>query len=103
MRVGKQNRPVTLSQKAQAEGDPTYEALSPSNWWCQIQPVAPQGDGRTTMHLVTMRFHPQVTVDTCISFADLVLLRTRTLFVTGVQNVGDANTEMKLLCEEIAP
>lgn len=106
MRVGKHNRFVALSQKQQQSGgtDGAYTPLSPGHWWCSIQPAAGSGgDGRSILSAVTMRFHPQVTVDTQLTYSDPVLLRDRYLLVLSVQNVGDGNTEMRLVCEEVTP
>ncbi len=107
MRVGKHNRYVSLSQRFQ-ESDATsgpYPELTPPKWWCSISPAPPGGgDGRTQLHQVTMRFHPQVTVDTLITYADPLLHRDRFLLVTAPpQNVDDDNSEMRLLCEEVTP
>ena len=107
MRSGKHNRYVALSQKFQESGGTTgpYPPLDPPNWWVSIEPTAPgSGDGRTTLHVVTMRFHPQVTADTLITYSDPVLNRDRLLLVTAPpQNVRDRNVEMRLICEEITP
>lgn len=107
MRVGRHNRFVALSQKFQESGaaDGPYPALDPPNWWCSIQPAPPGGgDGRTQLHQVTMRFHPQVTTDTMLTYTDSVLGRDRFLLVTAPpQNVDDKNAEMRLLCEEVTP
>jgi len=107
MRVGRHNRYVALSQKFQESGSLTgpYPPLSPPNWWCSIQPVAPGGgDGRTTLHQVTMRFHSQVTTDTMLTYSDPVIGRDRFLLVLAPpQNVNDGNDELRMVCEEITP
>ncbi len=55
------------------------------------------------MHRVTMRFHPQVTVDTRLVYDDPALERERQLFVKGVQDLSDGNREIVLFCEEVVP
>jgi head-tail adaptor len=50
-----------------------------------------------------MRFHPEVTLDTRISYADARTNSTRLLYVRGVQHVSEAGDEMQLLAEEIQP
>ncbi len=108
MPAGRKNRLVSLARSPQTSGDSDgfFEALSPSTAWCAIQPLDPSsiGDGtRLQVHRVTMRYHPQVTVDTRLVYADPVLNRDRELFVKGVQNLGDANRELVLFCEEVVP
>lgn len=99
MRVGQHNRSVTLWRTPQASGDADgfFEALSPSSWWAQIQPLTSSDAGRSIFHQVTMRYHSQVTMDT------RVLYGARELFVRGVQNMDERNVELRLLCEEIVP
>lgn len=97
MRLGRMNRQVTLSRSPQAtdDSDGFFEALSPETVWARIQPLSPSDNGRTQQHLVTIRYHSQVTMDTRIVYG------TRELFVKGVQNVDERNAEMQLLCEEV--
>ena len=108
MRAGRMNRLVSLAQSPQTSGDTDgfFEALSPSTAWCAIEPLdaAINGDGtRIQTHRVTMRHHPQVTVDTRLVYADPLLDRDRELFVKGVQNIGDGNREIVLVCDEVIP
>lgn len=93
------NKWVTLTRAPQTSPDTNGfdEALSPAGVYASIQPLAPSGDGRTIEHLVTIRYHSQVTMDTCILFG------TRRLFVKGFQNVAEHDAEMRLLCEEVIP
>jgi hypothetical protein len=105
MRAGNCNKWVTLSRWPADDALARGAALTPPGVWVAIEPTAP-GDSitdRTTTHVVRMRFHPQVTLDTKISYVDARLGRTRSLFVRGVQDVNDAGDEMRLLCEEVAP
>ncbi len=105
MRNGACNKWVTLSRSpatdTQAKGTP----LSPDGIWAAIEPLPPgtSDTDRTLTHLVRMRFHPEVTIDTQIDYADARLGRTRSLFVRGVQSVNEAGDEIRLYCEEIAP
>lgn len=111
MRVGRHNKPVTLWRSPQTSGDSDgfLEALSPSTWWAGIEPFAPGEGGRTVQHVVTMRYHPQVSVDTVVIYLDPTrrteanLTGSRQLFVRGFQNVGEQNAEMRLLAEEVIP
>jgi len=98
MRVSPLTKLVQLSRspKYTDDSDGFFEPLSPPAMWAHIEPQGPIGDGRNVQHLVTMRFHPGVTMDTRI-----VVDRTRELFVRGVQNINDANIELRLICEEI--
>jgi head-tail adaptor len=97
MKVGRLNKWVTLAQGPQDTTDASFEALDPEGVWAGIEPLSPTGDGRTINHLVTIRYHSGVTMDT------RVLYGSRSLFVKGFQNVNEQNDEMRLLCEEIIP
>lgn len=77
--------------------------LSPSPVWASIQPATARDLERrvaSTMqasasHIVTMRYHPQVTTKTQLLFGD------RVFFVNGVQNTDERNVELVLACQEI--
>ena len=101
MRPGRMNKRITLSRAPQTtpDSDGFFEDLTPSSWWAQIEPLDPVvSDGtRTSAYRVTMRYHPQVTVDTRILFG------TREIFVKGVQNVDEKNAELRLYCESTTP
>jgi len=90
---------VTLSQAPTTsdDSDGFYSPLTPAAVWCSIEPTAPgtSDSTRTQTHFVTMRYHPQVTIDTRILFG------SRQLFVKGVQNVGARNRELRCVCEEV--
>lgn len=105
MRPGRLNKWVTLSRSPQTtpDSDGFFEDLDPAGVWASIQPLQPQGDGRSIFHYVTMRFHPQVTVDTRILHGTRADGSPRELFVRGVQNVDERNVEMRLYCEEVVP
>lgn len=89
---------VSLSRAPQTSGDSDgfFEDLSPSTVWASIEPVNPASADGTRMqgHYVTMRYHPEVTIDTRIVYG------SRELFVRGVQNVDERNRELRLYCEE---
>jgi head-tail adaptor len=104
MRAGVCNKWVTLSRCATSTSEaPHGIPLSPAGAWAAIDPSAPGADDRTITHLVRMRYHPEVTCDTRIDYADARINRTRMLFVRGVQSVNEAADEMRLLCEEVTP
>jgi head-tail adaptor len=76
--------------------DGTPVVFNPDYVWASILPAAPGAfDENKTTHIVTMRYHPQVTFNTRI------LHRDRQLFVRGIQNVEERNLELVLLCEEV--
>lgn len=104
MRAGKLNKPVTLGNKPTVtnDADGFYEALSPESVMAAIVPSG-ASDERTTTHAVTIRYHPQVSVDTRVLYFDPVKNRNRELFVRQVVNVNEQNAELRLLCEEIEP
>jgi hypothetical protein len=91
---------VTLFRSPQTSNDSDgfYEALSPPGAWASITPQLGV-DGRTQEHLIEMRFHPQVTMDTKIVYTDPDKMRE--FFVRGVQNLVFADTILRLICEEI--
>ena len=105
MRVGKYTKFVTLARAPvdTNDADGFYEPLDPAGWWCAMQPQGSLGEGRTAAFLVTGRYHPQITVDTRILYADPALERDRELFVRAVRNRDEANIEMECDCEEILP
>lgn len=101
-RAGIRNRFVSLFRGpiTTNDSDGYAEALNPAQVWVAIQPTAPGtfGDGsRIHYSLVTMDYHSQMTVDCFLTYG------TRTLLVKDVQNVDDANVEMRLICEEVTP
>lgn len=105
MRTGACNKYVALAQGPQAASGP-FAALSPANVWASIEPSAP-GDSitdRTITHLVRMRFHAQVSLQTRIAYVDARQSGspTRYLYVRGFQAVNEAGDELRLLCEEVA-
>jgi len=103
-RVGRYNKSVTLWKSTTTTNDPDgfFELLTPSTWWCAIQPMAPSPEGRGVSSLVSMRYHPQVTMDTRIVYQATGAV-AREFFVRGFQNIDEQNAEMRLLCEEVIP
>lgn len=73
------------------------EELSPSPVFANITPGGPGDalDDRSTAHLVTLRYHPEIGLDTMLTYG------TRQFFVKGLQNVDERNVELRLLVEEI--
>jgi head-tail adaptor len=105
MNVGALRHQVSLANcpTRTNDADGFYEPLTPSLVKASIVPISPGADDRTTTHLVTVRYHPQITVDTRIVFSDPVKRRDREFFVRGVQNLDERNVELRLLCEEVEP
>jgi head-tail adaptor len=100
VRAGHLDKYVTFWKAATTtpDSDGNFEPLSPSGGWAAIQPLPPGGtDGRSIAHAVTIRYHPQITLDARLLYG------TRELFVRGVQNVGEQNAELHLSCEEVVP
>lgn len=104
--VGSYNLYVTLSRAPESASDTQFfTPLNPVGAWAAIRPTL-GADGRTTEHVIEMRYHPQVSVDTRIVYEDASRpsgKTTRQFFVRGVQNMDEAGAVMRLLCEEIAP
>lgn len=101
------NKLVTLSRSPQAtdDRDGFFEALTPPTAWIAIEPLDGSSTDGTRLQAsrVTMRYHPQVSIDTRMVYRDPVLHRDRELFVRSVQNLRDANRELVLFCEEAIP
>lgn len=95
MNVGSLRHEVTLAQLEAKTGD--HSPLSPHRVRAYVNPLPPSMNDRQALHEVTIRYHPQVTLDTVIGY------RGRQLFVRGVQNVEERNVEMRLFCEEVIP
>lgn len=95
---------VALSRSPQHtnDSDGFFESLSPATCWCAIQPLTAGDNARSLTHLVTMRWHPQVTMDTRLVYEDPIK-GTRELFVRGFQNIDEQNVELRCLCEEVIP
>jgi head-tail adaptor len=78
------------------------QPLSPSEWWASITPATAADLERiaagtvvaSATHIVRMRYHPGVTLRTTVRFG------TRSLQVTGLQNVEERNRELVLVCRE---
>jgi head-tail adaptor len=105
-RVGPMFHRVTLwrGPKVTDDSDGFFEPLDPLVWWCSIEPLAPQEEMRMITSVVTMRWHPRVTVDTRIVDGDDPRVPgARQLIVKGIQDVNNAHVTLRMLCEEIAP
>lgn len=105
MRSGRLDKWVTLYRSPQQtnDADGFFEPLSPSGCWAQLQPGSPAAtDGRSLSVGIVIRWHPQVTLDTKVSWVDPNGV-THDFFVRGIQDVNYDNVEMRLICEEIQP
>jgi SPP1 family predicted phage head-tail adaptor len=108
LNIGKLQHRVTLENPGLnvPDGDGGYTqswtALSPSPVWAAIAPATARDLERlvanavqsTATHIVTCRYHPQITTQTRLTF------NGRILNVRGVQNLDELNVEMRLACEE---
>ncbi len=106
MGVNQHTRWVTLSRSPTTPDDTDgfWEALTPSGAWCSLQPIfGSTGDSRSTELVMETRFHPQLTIDCRVTYADPVLNRTRTMLVQSVQNTDEKNDLVKCLLTETAP
>jgi SPP1 family predicted phage head-tail adaptor len=81
----------------------TWTACSPSPVWASIVPATVRDLEKvvaatvlaTVTHLVTMRYHPQVTTQTRVIYG------TRIFNVTGVVNSDEDDLETVALCAEV--
>ncbi len=98
MRAGPLNKWGDLANSPTEPGDDDgfYAPLNPARVPMAIESVAPgNSDGRVSMHIVRMRYHPGVTLETRITVG------TKQLFVKGIQDVNQQGVEMRLFCEEV--
>lgn len=83
-----------------ADADDTA-VYAPARVKCLIQPTQPGAfDEQKTSHVVQMRYHPQVSFNTKLTFVDRNNARHE-LFIKGIQNVNMMNRELVLACEEV--
>lgn len=81
----------------------TWNDLAPANVYVQIRPASARDLERvasgtvlsTATHVVTGPYHPDVTTQTRVVFAD------RTFNVTGVSSPDERQIEMVLVCVEV--
>lgn len=72
-------------------------ALSPSQVYAAIEPSQPGSfDEDKITHIVTLDYHPEITLNTRIRTED-----DRDLWVRGMQDVEFRHIELRLLCEEV--
>jgi SPP1 family predicted phage head-tail adaptor len=100
---------ISLDQVSQVpDGDGgyvnTWTPLTPPQLWAAIEPASLRGieavTASTTIqavatHVVTMDYHPQVTVQSRIHF------RSREFQIHAVTNVDEANQQHILVCSEV--
>jgi SPP1 family predicted phage head-tail adaptor len=90
-----------------ADGDGGYTevwtALTPSPVWASIVPATARELERlvagtvqaSATHVVRVRFHPQITTETRLTYG------TRVFSVTGIQNTDESDIELVLTCQEV--
>lgn len=77
--------------------------LTDPEWWCAIESasaakmerLAGAGSISTASHILTGRYHPEITTRTTIVYG------TRTFAVRGVQNVNEGDEWTRVFCEEV--
>jgi hypothetical protein len=76
-------------------------AFAPARVKCLIRPGSPGAfDEDKTTHVVETPYHPQITMNTRLTFVDRAAA-THCLHVRGIQNVDMLNRDLVLLCEEV--
>ena len=105
MGINTHDKLVTLWRAPQTSGDADgyWEALAPNRAWCSITPVLGGGDGRTREHVIEMRYHAQISMDSRLVYADLARGRDRHFLVRGYADLNEAGDLMQLTCEEVDP
>lgn len=109
MNIGKLRHRVLVENPTRtSDGDGGFTVVwasaSPSTVWAKIDMASPQvtekmiGNTITApiSHLVTVRYHSQITTLTRLTFES-----TRQFYVRGVHNVNEVDETMLLACEEI--
>lgn len=113
--AGQRSKYVLLENPGAPIPDPdggyteTLTALSPSGSWAAIEPASAGDLERlaagtvitTASHVITLPFHPGVTIETRISYPDPRKGRTRMFQVTSLHDPDEANRELVIVAEEI--
>ena len=108
MAIGSQRHLVTLENPSDPvpDGDGGFTEgwapLDPPDWDCSIQPATARDLERlvggtvqaTATHLVRGRYHPQITIETRMTF------KGRQLLVQNVTNVDERDIDLILVCAE---
>lgn len=113
MKLGRMRQRITLQNPTRtADGGggytETWASLNPAQAWARIRASSGRSGERNVSntivaqatHEVSMRFHPDVTTETRITWTDAAG-RTRTINVTDVQDVDEAGIELVLSCVEV--
>jgi SPP1 family predicted phage head-tail adaptor len=83
----------------------TFAPLTPADVWGRVEPLAAGDVERVTgstveatvTHLITVPFHPQITVQTRVTY------HGRLFLVQSVRNLDERNITLELTCEEVLP
>jgi len=95
VRAGRLNAWVTLTSAPDVDG--IFDGTpSPRRIPVAIEPLTPQATGRIASCYVHLRYHPQITIDTCLTTVE----GSRQLFVKGIQHIDERRRDMVLYCEE---
>jgi SPP1 family predicted phage head-tail adaptor len=97
-----------LVQRPDGEGgfEDTFVPLDPPQAWALIEPATQRDLERVAAnatieavatHIVTIDYHPQVTIQTRITYGD------RVLQVRSRANPDESNVELILVCAEVLP
>ena len=113
--AGRRTKLVALENPSAPIPDPdggyteTWAALTPPTSWAAIEPASASDLERlaagtvitTASHLITIPFHPGVTIETRIRYPDPRKGRTRVFQVTSLHDPNEANRELVIVAEEI--
>jgi SPP1 family predicted phage head-tail adaptor len=118
--VGTLRHSVTLERPGAAVPDAdggftqTWTALTPATVWAEIKPATARELERvvasavqsTASHLVTIRYHPEVTTETRITKGrrnanGSLASGSREFHIQGVQNPDERNIALVLVCTEV--
>lgn len=112
--AGLRDKPVLLENPGEPVPDggggytQTYTPLDPGTVWAAIVPVSARDQERaavgtilsTASHVVGIPWHPEVTIDTRITWTDGRSGRTRVLYVTAVRDPDERGRQLELSAEE---
>lgn len=115
--AGRRTKLVALENPGAPVPDPdggyseTFAALDPPTAWAAIEPASARDLERlaagtvvtTASHLITLPYHPGVTIETRLSYPDPRKGRTRVFQVTGLHDPDEQNRELVIVAEEIVP
>jgi hypothetical protein len=103
MGIGSYRHYVTLARLPREGEAPIDVPLDPPAAWVQITPMTAGGEDHMLEYVVTLHWHPQINMETTLTFDDPVLLRRRRLMVRSCVNLDERRRTLQCQCYEVVP